>query len=367
MKPLNSPRSIIRFTSYSHVQPFIDLNRLQIIAGWKVRRFHQSSKVRSDESRKDPYNGSRTITPQLILSLKKQAIANSEASYDSLPPITSGFDQISIKNPKSFLKPRIHITSLPKLAMKLTKSAKKTDAYGINFGIMPRPTTPPKVDDANQDLKDPSTPSPVSLIDQALKFRSMNQNRNRIESLNEPTTKTKDRKTEFGSSNHDPSCHNASSPLLAISHKKLQKLADLINRYQMTVEQAILQMRFSHKAIASKVLELLLKAKQDAIDRGFKSDRLIIAEAWVTKGFHTSELQVRARGRHGRITHPTAKFCLVLRQSPNLSKLALKRELELKASKRRLTQRGTIAGSPIRLPADGVLPTSVSQQVHWGW
>ncbi|KNZ59824.1 hypothetical protein VP01_1657g1 [Puccinia sorghi] len=307
------------------------------------------------------------ITPKQISILKRQAVANAEASYDSLPPMTSGFDQLTIKDPKSFLRPRIHLTSLPKLALKLTRPAKETEAYGINFGVLPRSQLGPE-----ERPKDGALPEkPVSLIDQALKARSIDRQLPKDASPKlEGTAElvgVKRRKTEFGSTNHDPSCHNASSDLLVVSHKKLQKLADLINRHRMSLDQALLQMRFSHKAIAAKVLDLLLRAKQEAIHRGFKPDRLVIAEAWVTKGFHTSELQVRARGRHGRMTHPTAKFNVVLRQSTDPTKMALQRRLALKAANRRLLQRGTIAGSPIRVPADGVVPTSVAHRPFWGW
>ncbi|KAA1078568.1 hypothetical protein PGT21_019984 [Puccinia graminis f. sp. tritici] len=321
------------------------------------RPFSISSNQYQDEQVK-----AKGITPQKISILKRQAVANAEASYESLPPMTSGFDQLSIKEPKSFLRPRIHLSSLPKLALKLTRPAKETEAYGINFGVLPRSQPMP------QERTVPEQ-KPVSLIDQALRSRPTEpQLAEYQDSISaDPSEETKARKTEFGTTNNDPSCHNASSDLLVVSHKKLQKLADLINRHRMSVDQALIQMRFSHKAIAAKVLDLLLKAKQEAIERGFKPDRLVIAEAWVTKGFHTSELQVRARGRHGKISHPTAKFNVVLRQSTDANKLALQRRLALKESNRRLTQRGTIAGSPIRVPADGVLPSSVAHRPFWGW
>ncbi|MBW0560469.1 hypothetical protein O181_100184 [Austropuccinia psidii MF-1] len=297
------------------------------------------------------------INNQTISVLKKQAIDNEKAIYDNLPNLTSGFDKISIKNPSSFLKPRIHLSALPKLSLKFTRPAKHTDAYGINFGVLP-----PALKDnlASNSSTDPINSTP-SLINQAIQSRDSSLIHH--SSIIDPPQSYK--KAQFGSSNNDPSCHKAASPLLAISHKKLQRLADLINRYKMSVDQAILQMKFSHKAISAQVLNLIQQAKQDAIQRGFNSNRLMIAEAWVTKGFHTSELQVRARGRHGRISHPTARFCIVLRQNQDSSKLALQRRLESRASQRRLSQRGTIPGSPIRIPGDGVIPSSINQRVHW--
>ncbi|WAQ82298.1 hypothetical protein PtA15_2A615 [Puccinia triticina] len=144
--------------------------------------------------------------------------------------------------------------------------------------------------------------------------------------------------------------HNTSSDLLVVSHKKLHKLADLINHHRSTVEQAVIPMRFSHKAIAAEVLELLLKAKLDVIERGFKPNRLVVAEASVTKGLHTTELQVRARGRHGKISHPTAKFNMTLRKPTDPNKLALQRRLTLKQASLWLSQRGIIAGSPSGSP-----------------
>ncbi|POW04493.1 hypothetical protein PSHT_11221 [Puccinia striiformis] len=310
------------------------------------------------------------VSPHKISILKRQAVANADASYESLPPMTSGFDKLTIKDPKSFLRPRIHFSSLPKLALKLTRPAKETEAYGINFGVLPRSDPLPE---ENQTVTDPSyQQQPTSLIDQALQSRPIGPQKHIHDSMTmsteEDDSNRKKWKTEFGTTNRDPACHNACSDLLVVSHKKLQKLADLINRHRMSVDQALIQMRFSHKAIAAKVLTVLLKAKQEAIERGFKSDRLVIGyEAWVTKGFHTSELQVRARGRHGKMSHPTAKFNLVLRQSIDANKLALQRRLALKEANRRLTQRGTIPGSPIRLPADGVIPTSIAHRPFWGW
>ncbi|KNE96390.1 hypothetical protein PSTG_10357 [Puccinia striiformis f. sp. tritici PST-78] len=267
--------------------------------------------------------------------------------------MTSGFDKLTIKDHKSFLQPRIHFSSLPKLALKLTRPEKEPEAYGINFGGLPRSDLLPE---ENQTVADPSNKQrPTSLINQALQSCPIGPQKHIHDSMTmsteEDDSTMKKWKTEFGTTNCDPACHNPCSDLLVVSHKKLRKLAYLINCHQI------------HKAIAAKVLELLLKAKQEAIKCGFKSDQLVIAEAWVSKGFHTSELQVRARGRHGKImSHPTAKFNLVLRQSIDASNLALQQILALKEANRRLTQHGTIAGSSIRLLADGVIPTSITHR-----
>ncbi|KAI8443921.1 ribosomal protein L22/L17 [Phakopsora pachyrhizi] len=315
-----------------------------------------------------------SLTSQTISALRRQSIANADANYQALPPATSGFDKLSIKNPKSFLKPRIHISSFPKLALRLTKPAKETDAYGINFGVTAR-----KVDPPGEELKTKTDDQKLSLVDRAIKARESQKSlRNIKKYIGSDSSRMIDDssivsdepsrfKKAFGSINDDPSCHKASSPTLPISHKKLRDLSHLINQHRLTLDQAILQMRFSHKAIASKVLDLLVKAKNDAIKRGFRADRLIIEQTWVSKGFHTSELQIRARGRHGKMKHPTSKFNIILRQSSDLSNLAMRKRIESLKSKKRLTQRGCIRGSPIRLPSDGVLPSSVEQTANWAW
>ncbi|KAG0146007.1 hypothetical protein CROQUDRAFT_657961 [Cronartium quercuum f. sp. fusiforme G11] len=294
-----------------------------------------------------------TPDPKVISALRRQALTNADSTYDSLPPVTSGFDSIKLTQPQTLLKPRLHLSSFPKLGLKLTRPAKDTQSYGLNFGVLPRPT----LTDRNPiELTKSGREEQVSLIDRTLLQNPPKTNSELLK---------RNPKECFGSVNNDPSCHKASTPLLPISHKKLQKLADLINRYRMTVDEAKLQLKFSHKAIASKVLDLVIEARDAAVARGLKSKKLVIAEAWVTKGFHTTELQVRARGRHGQITHPTSKFCIILRESESRSTIAKKTAFE--DAKRRVRQRGIIPGASWRLPADGVIPTSIGSQAHWGW
>lgn len=85
----------------------------------------------------------------------------------------------------------------------------------------------------------------------------------------------------------------------------------------------------------------------------------------MTKGFHTTELQVRARGRHGQITHPSAKLCVILRESE--SRTELKRRAAYDDARKRVRQRGVLPGAAWRLPADGVVPTSIGSQAQWAW
>lgn len=299
--------------------------------------------------------------PKLISALRRQAITNADSTYDSLPPVTSGFDQIKFTKPSTFFKPRLHISSFPKIGLKITRPAKDTKSYGLNFGVMPRQTI--SEEETSKKLSSVGLEDQLSLVDRTLLNHS---NKDQPSIKVEPKTLTRlGPKTGFGSTNDDPTCHKASTSLLPISHKKLQKLADLMNRYRMTVDEAALQLKFSHKAVASEVLSLVLEARDQAVARGMKRERLVVSQAWVTKGFHTTELQVRARGRHGQITHPTAKLCVILKESETKSELN-KRAL-YKAAQKRVKQKGIVPGASWRLPADGVVPTSMGYQSTWAW
>ncbi|KAI9608873.1 hypothetical protein H4Q26_005064 [Puccinia striiformis f. sp. tritici PST-130] len=143
--------------------------------------------------------------------------------------MTGGFDKLTIKDPKSFLQPRIHFS--------------KPEAYGINFGVLPRGDLLPE---ENRTVTDPSNKQrPTSLINQALQSRLIGPQKHIHDSMTmstEDDSTTKKWKTECGTTNCDPACHNACSDLLVVSHKKLQKLADLINCHRMSVNQALIQM-----------------------------------------------------------------------------------------------------------------------------
>ncbi|KAH9825147.1 ribosomal protein L22/L17 [Melampsora americana] len=298
--------------------------------------------------------------PKLISALTQQAITNADSTYDSLPPVTSGFDQIKLTNPSTLLKPRLHISAFPKIGLKITRPAKETKSYGLNFGVLPRQSASKNTP---HELSKAGLEDQLSLVDRTL-LKHSNQTPSPIKAKDFNPIRSSS-KTEFGSTNDDPTLHKASTSLLPISHKKLQKLADLMNRYRMTVDEAALQLKFSHKAVASKVLSLILEARDQAVTRGMKREKLIVSQAWVTKGFHTTELQVRARGRHGQITHPTAKLCVILKESEPRSEL--NRKALYKAAQKRVKQKGIIPGASWRLPADGIVPTSMGYQSTWAW
>ncbi|KAH9812310.1 hypothetical protein DFH28DRAFT_1084475 [Melampsora americana] len=270
--------------------------------------------------------------PKLISALTQQAITNADSTYNSLPPVTSGFDQIKLTNPSTLLKLRLHISSLPKIGLKITRPAKEMKSYGLNFGVLPCQSAS---ENTPHELSRAGLEDQLSLVDQTL-LKHSNQTPSSIKAKDfnpiQPSSKT-----EF----------------------------DLMNQYQMTVDEAALQLKFSHKAVVSKVLSLILEAGDQAVRRGMKPEKLIVSQAWVIKGFHTTELQVRARGRYGQITHPTAKLCVILKESEPKSQLNQK--ALYKAAQKQVKQKGIIPGASWRLPADGIVPTSMGYQSTWAW
>ncbi|KAH6674293.1 mitochondrial large ribosomal subunit [Halenospora varia] len=123
------------------------------------------------------------------------------------------------------------------------------------------------------------------------------------------------------------------------SVKKLVPLARQITG--KSVEDAIIQMRFSVKKAAKDVKEHLEQAKNEAIVRkgmglgklsgeeftpimiqtkdkkSVKVEdptRLYVAQAWVGKGNFGKSLESRARGRQNLLIHPTTSLSLVLKE-----------------------------------------------------
>lgn len=109
----------------------------------------------------------------------------------------------------------------------------------------------------------------------------------------------------FDEDNTNPTLHRAWTGNFPISHRKLQKLADLIRG--LPIEMAILQMKFSHKAAAHPVLAMLEKARGEALARGFKHEQLAVGACpiplTVSSAHHELSyfLDRRVLGRQGHL------------------------------------------------------------------
>lgn len=151
-----------------------------------------------------------------------------------------------------------------------------------------------------------------------------------------------------------PTSHKYSTANFKISHRKLNMIGQQISG--KPIDYAILQMQFSEKRASTRIMNMLVTAKDHASRyKQLKEPKLIVAEAWVTKGpRQPGQLEPRGRGHYGIRTHPNSKMTVVLKEGKTLE--------QQKAEKRKKQLRKVVSAAlaredrPIRNPA----PT-------WGW
>lgn len=138
--------------------------------------------------------------------------------------------------------------------------------------------------------------------------------------------------------------HKFSTAVFRISPRKLNLLANQISG--KPIDFAILQMQFSAKRAARRVRATLVMARDHAEAKGLDPRRLLVSEAWVTKGMYHKRLEIKGRGRFGIMTHPQARLSIVLR--PGKSHAVREREAIDKARlhARRMGSGGVVRGSP---------------------
>ncbi|KAF9009074.1 ribosomal protein L22/L17 [Cyathus striatus] len=148
--------------------------------------------------------------------------------------------------------------------------------------------------------------------------------------------------------------HKYSTSHFKISHRKLNMLGRQISG--KPIDYAILQMQFSEKRASSRILNMLATAKDHAQRyKRLRPERLVVSEAWVTKGVKAGKkLEPRGRGHFGIRIRPTSRMHVVLKEGKTLEQ----RKAEDKERKlRRIVSASLVReDKPIRNPA----PT-------WGW
>ncbi|CAK9779595.1 ribosomal protein L22 [Cutaneotrichosporon oleaginosum] len=96
-----------------------------------------------------------------------------------------------------------------------------------------------------------------------------------------------------------------------MSHRKLNDIGRLVAG--MPADEAILQLQFSEKRAARTwVKSTLAFARDHAVARGLRRDRLVVQEAWVAKGKKEARVDIKGRGRMGVKHHPRARIHFVL-------------------------------------------------------
>ncbi|KAI5805845.1 ribosomal protein L22/L17 [Geopyxis carbonaria] len=119
--------------------------------------------------------------------------------------------------------------------------------------------------------------------------------------------------------------HTAASHFFKTSVKKLAPLARQIQG--KSVEDAVVQMRFSAKKAAREVLAHLHHAKNEAVVRkGMRVPEMYVDQAWVGRGPFERGLNHRAKGRIDMLFLPYTSITLVLKEKGTLARIAKEKE-----------------------------------------
>ncbi|KAJ6515900.1 ribosomal protein L22/L17 [Mycena sanguinolenta] len=142
--------------------------------------------------------------------------------------------------------------------------------------------------------------------------------------------------------------HKESTVPFVISHRKLNKLGRQIAG--KPIDYAILQMQFSNKRAGSKIKDLLLSAKQKAVQRRrMDSPTLVVAEAWVNKrAIRSKKLLPQGRGHHGLRIRPSSSLTVVLKEGKTVEQQ--KADLRKRKLARIVSASVTREDKPLRNP-----------------
>ncbi len=100
---------------------------------------------------------------------------------------------------------------------------------------------------------------------------------------------------------------------IRVSPQKLNLVAAMIRGKR--VEQAIADLTFCRKRIASTVMKTLEAAIANAENNhGLDVDALVVAQAYVGKSIVMKRWRARARGRAGRIVKPFSHLTIIVRE-----------------------------------------------------
>ncbi|KAF8812443.1 mitochondrial 50S ribosomal protein L22 [Phlegmacium glaucopus] len=169
-----------------------------------------------------------------------------------------------------------------------------------------------------------------------------------------PTPKEMVQKRATGSPKKKPDSHKYSTANFKMSHRKLNMLGRQISG--KPIDYAILQMQFSEKRASTRIMNMLATARDHASRyKRLQEGKLVIAEAWVTKGPRPpTRMEPRGRGHYGTRTHPHSKLSVVLKEGKTIEQQ--KAEAKKRKLKRIVSAAITREDKPIRNPS----PT-------WGW
>ncbi|XP_004303405.1 PREDICTED: 50S ribosomal protein L22, chloroplastic-like [Fragaria vesca subsp. vesca] len=124
------------------------------------------------------------------------------------------------------------------------------------------------------------------------------------------------------------------------SPKKVNLVAALVRG--MRVEDALLQLQVTVKRAAKTVYQVIHSARANAThNHGLDPDRLLVAEAFVGKGYYKKRINPHAKGKSGIIMRPECRLTVVVREitpdeEAEIAKLKVKNFVKLTKRERRL-------------------------------
>lgn len=135
------------------------------------------------------------------------------------------------------------------------------------------------------------------------------------------------------------------------SPKKVNLVAALIRG--MRVEDALLQLQVTIKRASKTVYQVVHSARANAVhNHGLDPDRLLVAEAFVGKGFFKKRLKYHAKMRHGTMIRPECRLTVVVREltseeEAEVAKLRVSNFKKLTKRERRLVPHKLIETTPV--------------------
>ncbi len=107
---------------------------------------------------------------------------------------------------------------------------------------------------------------------------------------------------------------SAKATSIRVSPRKLGLVGNFIKG--MKVEDALIQLQFSRKRIASEVRKILQSAIANAENNhDLDIDRLVVSEVKVGKAMVMKRFHARARGRGVRVVKPFSKMEIIVREN----------------------------------------------------
>ncbi|XP_027068766.2 39S ribosomal protein L22, mitochondrial-like isoform X1 [Coffea eugenioides] len=135
------------------------------------------------------------------------------------------------------------------------------------------------------------------------------------------------------------------------SPKKVNLVAALVRG--MRVEDALLQLQVTVKRASKTVYQVIHSARANAThNHGLDPDRLLVAEAFVGKGFYRKRVSYHAKGRCGVKVRPECRLTVVLREitpeeEAEIAKLRVHNFRKLTKREKRLVPHQLIETTPI--------------------